>query len=113
MNSNPKLASRVYPVSISLPPDEKNGWRPYHIFNGPTTALQSLSCHVSVLIKGHIPHPPHKHREEEILMLLSGEADVIIQKEGPGNECRPKRLKLGQFVYYPAYFEAFGPALVT
>lgn len=96
------MASRIYPVNIPLPPDEKKGWKPYPIFKGPTAVLESLSCHTSVLIKGHSPHPPHTHADEEILMLLTGEVELTVQDGQNGYQ--HKRLKPGQFVYYPAYF---------
>jgi quercetin dioxygenase-like cupin family protein len=104
VKSAPKLASRLCPLHIPLAPDEENGWKPYNIFSGSTTNLQSLTCHVSVLVKGHCPHPPHTHREEEILLLLTGEVDLIIAQERVSKDGRGKRLKPGQFVYYPAQF---------
>jgi mannose-6-phosphate isomerase-like protein (cupin superfamily) len=100
----PMLTSRVYPLGIPLPPDQERGWKPYAIFSGSGSGLQTWSCHVSVLTKDTCPHPPHVHREEEILMLLSGEADLIlpdIQAVG-GNQCT--HLEPGQFVYYPSRF---------
>ena len=30
------------------------------------------------LSPGHSPHPPHTHVEEEILIVLQGEADILI-----------------------------------
>ncbi len=100
----PRLASRGYPLQIPLPPGEEGGWNPYPIFNGSTAGARSLASHVSVLTKGHCPHPPHIHREEEILLLLAGEVDLIFPDEQvPGGE-RRKRLKPNQFVYYPTGF---------
>jgi len=100
----PQLTSRVYPLRVPLPPDEESGWKPYFIFNGSTGNLRSLSCHVSVLTQNTCPHPPHAHDEEEILMLLSGEVDIIIQAGDSPGESHRKQLKPGQFVYYPAAF---------
>lgn len=99
-----RLASRVYPLPIPLPPGEEGGWKPYPIFNGSTAGVRSLASHVSVLTKGHCPHPPHIHIEEEILLLLAGEVDLIFPDEqAPGGE-RRKHLKPNQFVYYPTGF---------
>jgi quercetin dioxygenase-like cupin family protein len=54
---------------------------------------------VSVLKGGYSPHPPHAHDEEEILLLLSGAADLTLPAVG-----RPVGLTPGQLVYYPAFF---------
>jgi quercetin dioxygenase-like cupin family protein len=103
-STTPRLTSRVYPLRVPLPPDEEKGWKPYPIFKGPTKGMHELSCHVSVLIKGHCPHPPHAHKEEELLLLLTGEVDIIFQgaQTFDGNQWR--RLQPGQFAYYPSGF---------
>jgi quercetin dioxygenase-like cupin family protein len=96
-----RLTSRVYPLRIPFPPDEEAGWKPYAIFEGCTANLYELSCHVSVLTKGHCPHQPHRHHDqEELLLLLSGEVDLIL----PDAQEAPVGLKPGEFVYYPANF---------
>jgi uncharacterized cupin superfamily protein len=102
--SRPQLSNRIYPLSIPRPPDIDKGWKPYPIFKGSTPGVQALSCHVSVLSHNQCPHPPHRHQEEEILLVLSGEVDIILPDLGnPDNDGR-MRLKPGQFVYYPAGF---------
>jgi quercetin dioxygenase-like cupin family protein len=99
-----QLTSRIYPLRIPLPPDEERGWKPYPIFWGATADIRSLSCHTSVLTHGSCPHPPHTHKEEEILLVLDGEVDVTLPEvQTPSGDHR-KRLTAGQFVYYPAYF---------
>jgi mannose-6-phosphate isomerase-like protein (cupin superfamily) len=104
-DSGPQLtSSRIYPLRIPLPEDEASGWKPYPIFSGSTADLQSLSCHVSVLTQNHCPHPPHRHQEEELLLLLMGEVDLILPDAAPANGDQRRRLKPGQFVYYPAHF---------
>ena len=102
---NRRLTSEVYPVRIPLPPAEGGtGWEPYPIFNGFTAGIQNLSCHMSVLNKDCRPHPPHSHKEEEILLLLRGEVDLILTDEKSADKTRRMTLKSGQFVYYPAQF---------
>ena len=100
----PVLASQVYPLYLPLETDNEIGWKPYDIFFGPTSTLDSLSCHASTLISGHSPHPPHKHKEEEILLLLRGEVDVILPEEQSLGKDQKKRLKTNHLVYYPSYF---------
>ncbi|MFC1703199.1 cupin domain-containing protein [Candidatus Omnitrophota bacterium] len=96
------LAGQVYPLKIPLPPDEKGGWKFYPIFTGTTNGLSELSCHVSVLTQGQSPHKPHAHQDEEILMVLSGEVDIVLPNAPNGKERMP--LRPGDAVYYPAGF---------
>jgi quercetin dioxygenase-like cupin family protein len=99
-----RLAARIDSLPLPLDPDEQSGFRMYHQYRGATANLALLSCHVSVLLKDHSPHPPHTHPEEEILVMLDGEADLILPSvKSPGGE-NEVRLSDGQFVYYPAYF---------
>ena len=100
--SSRQLTSCIYPLRIPLPLGKEKGWKPYPIFSGSTADLPFLSCHVSVLSTGESPHPPHAHDDEEILILLKGEVDLILPEAAKEN--RRKRLKPGQFVYYPAHF---------
>lgn len=102
--SSPRLTSGVWPLQIPLPPDAQKGWKPYPIFKGFTRCLNDLSCHVSVLTQDRCPHLPHKHKEEELLLLLSGEVDLILSDGQASNKNLRRRLKAGQFVYYPADF---------
>jgi quercetin dioxygenase-like cupin family protein len=99
-----KLSSRVYPLHIPLLPDEDNPWKPYLIFNGSTATVRALSCHASALASDHCPHPPHRHDEEEILLVLSGEVDITIPDLDSAAGNGQLHLKPGQFVYYPANF---------
>jgi quercetin dioxygenase-like cupin family protein len=101
---DPRLTTRIYPLRIPLTPDEEKGWKPYPIFRGSTADVRSLSCHASVLTHGQCPHPPHTHPEEELLLLLSGEVDLVLPAR-PAADGNPRsRLRPGQFVYYPAHF---------
>src|SRR3990172_10506397 len=98
---SPQLTSRVYPLRLPLIPDEEKGWKRYPIFDGFTADPRTLSCHVSVLTQHRCPHPPHRHDEEEILLLLAGEVDLILPDMQPPNGEPRKRLRRGEFVYYP------------
>jgi uncharacterized cupin superfamily protein len=98
------MSSRIAFLKLPLRPDEEEGWKPYNIFRGTTKGLSDFSCHISVLNRDRSPHPPHTHKEEELLLLLRGEADLIFPNSQPphGNGRQP--LKPGQFVYYPSGF---------
>lgn len=55
---------------------EKGGRRQF--FERPSTTLSWLEMHVSVLNQGHESHPPHTHPEEEVIILLRGQASMHI-----------------------------------
>jgi quercetin dioxygenase-like cupin family protein len=93
-----ELTSRIHVFRLPLEPDEKTGWKPYPAFKGSTADLVTLSCHASVLASDHAPHPPHTHAEEELLLLLAGEAELVLPDRGT------TLLRPGEFVYYPTGF---------
>ena len=77
-------------------------WEAFRAFRGPTRSLSDMSCHASVLVGGHSPHPSHAHREEELLIPLHGEVELLIGN-GPSDPApRAERICPGSFVYYPA-----------
>jgi mannose-6-phosphate isomerase-like protein (cupin superfamily) len=90
----------MYSVTLPLAPSDETGFRLYHQYRGSTRNVDSFSCHISALAQGHCPHPPHIHPEEEILIMLQGEADIVL----PSCPAEERRLRAGQFVYYPARF---------
>jgi mannose-6-phosphate isomerase-like protein (cupin superfamily) len=77
----------------------KSGWRSGSVFKS-VDAQTMLTSHVSILQKGSTPHEPHIHEDEELLILLSGEVDII---RGNNGNTFSERLKPGSFVYHPAY----------
>jgi quercetin dioxygenase-like cupin family protein len=96
-----RLKSDIYQFPLPFGPEQEQIKKSYYILNGFSPEMQNLSCHVSALITGECPHPPHKHDQEEILILLAGEAELLL----PENEKVKKvRIKAGSFVYYPAEF---------
>jgi len=101
--SAPRLTNNVYPLKIPVGNGGPSGWRPYPLFRGSTRGIYDFSCHASVLNNGSCPHPPHTHDEEELLLLLSGEVDLILPRDPTGCE-RDIHLEPGHFVYYPLGF---------
>jgi quercetin dioxygenase-like cupin family protein len=59
-----------------------------NFFNGPTATLKNLDVHVTTLNPGGAPHKPHKHPNEEMLIVKSGTIEAMINgvwtKVGPG-----------------------------
>jgi uncharacterized RmlC-like cupin family protein len=100
----PRLSNRVYPLRTPLVPPAAGGWKPYYIFHGCTANVSDMTCHASVLTENQSPHPPHRHDEDEILMLLTGEADLILPDFAASGSRGRLRLQPGEFVYYPPQF---------
>jgi quercetin dioxygenase-like cupin family protein len=46
--------------------------------NGDTHSSFPVEVHLTELGEGQMPHPPHKHVHEEMLLLQSGTVDVTI-----------------------------------
>lgn len=100
------IKSGGYSFRIPLHLGTGEVWKPYPIFQGSTAALNHLSCHVSTLACGSSPHAPHQHTDEEILIVLSGEVDIILKDDhAPDQRCfYRKHLQKNDFVFYPARF---------
>jgi quercetin dioxygenase-like cupin family protein len=92
------------PYNIPPLPDGEKGWKSYPVFFGSTRIVPLLGCHVSVLSPQHIPHPLHFHKEEELLLLLSGELDLIIRDRENALAEKRTRIKPNQVVFYPVDF---------
>ena len=71
------------------------------MFRGATPELALMSCHAAVLSPGHSPHPPHAHGDEELLMVLDGEADLLVADRPEYEGACAVRVKAGDFAYYP------------
>ena len=60
----------------------------YVHYNGPTDQLRDVSMGMAVLAPGASPHEPHRHPEEEFLLVASGTGEITcgdtITPVGPG-----------------------------
>ena len=90
-------------TSLDPPPpgNEQSGWKIHRIFRGPTASMKQFSTHVSVLVSGRLPHAPHEHEEEELLIMLSGEADIMTLYAGSPTAAT-SRVVPGSIVYHSA-----------
>lgn len=102
VDAQERINTEVCPIALPVPEDAAARWKPHHLFAGHTPNLHRLGAHYSVLSSGHCPHPPHAHREEELLIVLEGEAELVIPDATLQKE-RIEHLRPGSFVYYPAY----------
>jgi quercetin dioxygenase-like cupin family protein len=55
----------------------------------PTATLDELEIHITTLRPGEESHPPHKHPNEEILIVKEGTVEALVNGEqkrgGPGS----------------------------
>jgi XRE family transcriptional regulator, regulator of sulfur utilization len=59
------------------------------IVRGPTATLDELEMHATTLNPGEASHPPHKHPNEELVLLDKGTVEALVNGEwkrlGPGS----------------------------
>jgi XRE family transcriptional regulator, regulator of sulfur utilization len=55
----------------------------------PTATLDELELHATTLNPGEAPHPPHKHPNEELIILEKGTVEALVNGQwkrlGPGS----------------------------
>ena len=61
---------------VAMVVSERGGRR--QIFDSATTMFGRFEMHVTTLNKGLVSHAPHTHRAEEIILLISGDAEMQI-----------------------------------
>ena len=58
-------------------------------FRSPTATLDELELHVTTLNPGLSSHPPHKHPNEELVIVKEGTVEALVngelRKAGPGS----------------------------
>jgi quercetin dioxygenase-like cupin family protein len=62
------------------------------IFRAQTATLDELEMHVTHLPPGQAPHPPHKHAQEELLILKEGTLEAM-------QEGKTRRLGAGSVIF--------------
>ncbi len=59
------------------------------VFQAPTPTLDELECHITTLNPGQTPHEPHKHPDEELVIIKEGTVESLVngqtKRVGPGS----------------------------
>ena len=82
------LHSQVFQWNdMSAEPTDKGLYRA--VYRGPTATLDELEIHVTTLNPGQISHPPHKHGNEELVIIKEGTVETLSSGKwiqvGPGS----------------------------
>ena len=81
------IGSSVYDVFGMTPKPTKVG-NVRQVVSAPTATLENLEIHVTTLNAGEEPHPPHKHPNEEMLIVREGQLETLSngawRRVGPG-----------------------------
>ena len=87
------------------------------VFDAPTPTLANLECHITTLNPGESPHAPHRHANEELMVVkegtlaaLQGDQTNIVTAGGiifeASNEWHGlKNIGTNQAVYYVFKFD--------
>ena len=82
-----KLVDGVVTIN-DLTSEYVSGCRVFTHYNGPTDYLGGMCTGMAVLDPGATPHPPHRHPEEEFMIVTEGtgeiECDGKTTQVGPG-----------------------------
>ena len=84
------LPSKCYPFeSLPVKRNAQNGNDIRQVFTGTTHEGFPVDLHLTTLQPGQMPHPPHSHVHEEMIMIQTGTLEVTITghvtRIGPGS----------------------------
>ena len=82
------LGSRVFDWNEFKVEQTKTG-STRKVVQQPTATLDELEIHITTLNPGETPHAPHKHPDEELLIVKEGTVESLVNGElkrvGPGS----------------------------
>jgi len=93
-SSKTPLPSGIFPWNPSADTPTKTGTRRV-VFDAPTATLDRFHCHVSTLNPDQDTGAPHRHPQEELVILKSGSVEVNING-------KIQRAETGAMIFYSA-----------
>ena len=87
------LESRVYRFEdLKVTPNAATGGWSRAVMHGALPTGEFMELHETMLPPGTMPHPPHRHRNTEFLLIRQGTLEYL-------NEGKPERVGPGDVVY--------------
>ena len=84
----PVMQSSIFDWN-AIPAKQTNVGSVRQFFRAPTATLDELECHVTTLNAGEASHAPHKHPNEELVIVKEGTVECLVNGEmkraGPGS----------------------------
>jgi quercetin dioxygenase-like cupin family protein len=87
-NREPVLSvQRAYPFD-QLPAAKNANGESRAVVHGVLPTGEAVELHETTLLPGHMPHPPHKHRHSDFMLIREGQLefdnDGTPERVGPG-----------------------------
>jgi mannose-6-phosphate isomerase-like protein (cupin superfamily) len=73
-----ELPSKCFAFDELLVQKHPNGMETREVFRGKTHTGCPLALHLSTLPAGQMPHPPHHHVHEEMMLIKEGDLQFTI-----------------------------------
>jgi quercetin dioxygenase-like cupin family protein len=87
-DQKPVMGSAVFDWN-TIPVKATNVGSVRQFFSAPTATLENLELHVTTLNPGQSPHRPHRHPNEELIIIQQGTLETLSNGEwkrvGPGS----------------------------
>lgn len=87
--SNPKTLGSVAVEWRDVPVQQEEVRAVRQFLRAPTATLDELELHVTTLPAGATSHAPHKHPNEELVIIKEGTVEVLVdgqmKRVGPGS----------------------------
>lgn len=96
-----RFANMAIVIRPELINEEQLRWKRFPYFETDSEVMAQVICHASELSPGTMPHLPHQHQLEEVLVVLSGQP-TIFSEVGAEQSLTGIAAEPGDLFYYPA-----------